>query len=91
MLATGTQRVARATHNIYAYRIMSGGDVIEHYEDDGKYGAGRRLLDLLRDNEISDRMICVTRWYDGSHLGPVRFNHILDAGKRVLQLQAIHN
>jgi len=37
---------------------MSGGGVIEHYEDDGEYRAGRRLLDLLRDNDISDQMIC---------------------------------
>ena len=79
-------RVARATHNIYAYRIMSGGGVFEHYEDDGEYGAGGRLLDLLLDNDICDQMICVTRWYGGTHLGPGRFNHILDAGRRVLEL-----
>jgi len=70
---------------------MSGGDVIEHYEDDGEYGAGRCLLDLLRDNEISDRMICVIRWYGKSHSRPARFNHILDEGKPVLELQVIHN
>jgi hypothetical protein len=59
----GDTRVARATHNIYAYRIVSGDRTIEHYEDDGEHGAGRRLLDLLRDKDVNDRIICVTRWY----------------------------
>ena len=35
-------RVARATHNIYAYRIQMADRLVEHFEDDGEYGAGRR-------------------------------------------------
>ena len=29
-------RVERATHNTYAYRVLSDGKITEHYEDDGE-------------------------------------------------------
>ena len=74
-------RSARATHNIYAYRINSGQRIIEHYEDDGEYGAGRRLLGMLQKNDILNQLICVSRWHAGRNLGPVRFNYIEEAAK----------
>lgn len=79
-------RVARATHNIYAYRISSGPDVIEHYEDDNEWGAGSLLLKLLQDNDIKDTLVCVTRWYGGTHLGRARFDYIKNAAKEVLHV-----
>ena len=81
-------RVARATHNIYAYRLKRGTSFTEHYEDDGEWGAGRLLLKLLRDNHIEDRLVCVTRWYGGSHLGRARFDHILEAARQTLNIEA---
>jgi hypothetical protein len=77
-------RAARATHNIYAYRIVQGEQIIEHYEDDGEYGAGRRLLNLLKTNDVKNQLIVVTRWHGGTNLGPSRYNHILDAARDVL-------
>jgi hypothetical protein len=77
-------RSARATHNIYAYRIKVGQHVIEHFEDDGEYGAGRRLLALLQQMDICEQLVCVSRWYGGKHLGLARFDHITEAGKLVL-------
>ncbi len=81
-------RVARATHNTYAYRIQGGGggaQVIEHYEDDGDYGAGRKLLQLLQDKNITNQLVCVSRWAGGgTFLGPSRFQHITAAANRVL-------
>lgn len=79
-------RVARATHNIYAYRLKSSDRYIEHYEDDGEWGAGAKLLDMLRDNNIENSLVCVTRWYGGTHLGKARFNHIINAAKESLRL-----
>ena len=33
-------RIARATHNIYAYRLRAGnGSIVEHYDDDREWGA----------------------------------------------------
>jgi hypothetical protein len=78
-------RSARATHNIYAYRITSGNHTVtEHYEDDGEYGAGHRLLQLLQKQNVSNQLICVSRWYGGKHLGSARFNYVEEAGKDVL-------
>ena len=52
--------VARAKHNIYAYRLQAGNNVLEHYEDDGKYGTGRRVLQLLRDHNITGKKLCAS-------------------------------
>ena len=71
--------VARAKHNIYAYRLKSGNGYLEHYRDDGEWGAGTRLLNMLREKNISDKIVCVTRWYGGTHLGKARFDCILNA------------
>ncbi len=76
-------RVARATHNIYAYRLKNG---LEHFEDDGEWGAGRVLLKVLQDNDVTDKLVCVTRWYGGKNLGKARFDHIRDAAKTTLQI-----
>ncbi len=55
-------RVARATHNIYINRIKGvGNKVVEHYEDDGEWGAGRRLT-VLQEKAITNTLVCVTRW-----------------------------
>ncbi len=77
------ERVARAQHNIYAYRLENGH---EHCEDDGEWGAGRVLLNLLREHKITNKMVCVTRWYGGRHLGKARFDHIKEAARLTLGL-----
>ena len=82
------ERVARATHNIYAYRLQTGNGIVEHYEDDREWGAGRLLLKLLKDNDITGKLVCVTRWYGGVHLGRARFDHIQEAARDTLQLGA---
>ena len=77
-------RVARASHNSYAYRLKMGDQVIEHYEDDGDHGAGCHLLTLLRDEDITDKLVCVSTWSGGTYLGRARYGHVLDAAKLVL-------
>ena len=79
-------RVARASHNIYAYRLKSGNGFIEHYEDDREWGAGRMLLELLKKNGRENELVCVTRWYGGKRLGRKRFDHISSAAKHALQI-----
>ena len=77
-------RYARATHNMYAYRINHGGNVTEHYEDDGEHGGGRALLTMLRDKGVDNAFVCVTRWYGGTHLGKARFDYIKEAAAEAL-------
>ena len=79
-------RVARATHNIYAYRLERDGNILEHYNDDGEYGAGSHILQILQQTGKTNILICVTRWYGGRHIGPVRFNLIEEAANRAIAL-----
>ena len=78
-------RVGRATHNIYAYRIQScDGQVIEHFEDDSEWGAGRILLKELQTANTVNTLLCVTRWCGGKLLGGARFRHIAEAASQAL-------
>ena len=79
-------RVARATHNIYAYRLKCGNRYVEHFEDDREWGAGRMLLDLLRNENRDNELVCVTRWYGGKRIGKKRFDYMLGAAKEALMI-----
>ena len=48
-------------------------NVLEHYEDDGEYGAGRRVFQLLRHNDITGKK-CVRQplvWWSGPGRGKI--------------------
>ena len=62
-----------------------GSTVVEHFDDDGEFGAGHRLLELLQKQNIVNTMVCVTRWYGGKHLGPVRYQIITENAEQVLR------
>ena len=76
--------VAKATHNMYAYRLNGKNSVIENSNDDGEFGAGNKLIKLLREQNQSNVMVVVTRWYGGMHLGPQRFKCILKSATDAL-------
>ena len=78
--------VASATHNIYAYRTKDGNSIKEGFRDDGEHGAGHQILRLLREMNIENCMIVVTRWYGGQHMGPQRFTCITDSAKGAITL-----
>ncbi|ORZ40330.1 ribosomal protein S5 domain 2-type protein [Catenaria anguillulae PL171] len=83
------RRIARATHNITAYRLVlphpSGGEVVaQDCDDDGEDAAGKRLLHLLQLVDARNVWVCVSRWYGGIQLGPDRFAHINNAARQVL-------
>ena len=78
-------RVARAEHNIYAYRINSNGNHLEHFHDDGE----RVLLDMLRNSGRENVFLCVTRWTGPRKLGKKRFDIICSQAKDVLNLANI--
>ena len=45
----GNKKIANATHNMLAYRIMTGGGVVyQGCDDDGETHAGSRMLHLLQ-------------------------------------------
>ncbi|KAI9179927.1 hypothetical protein H9P43_005259 [Blastocladiella emersonii ATCC 22665] len=85
------RRIARATHNITAYRLdlphptAAGGEVVmQDCDDDGEDAAGKRLLHLLQVTGARNVWVCVSRWYGGIQLGPDRFGHINNVARNVL-------
>lgn len=76
LLATN-RKVAKATHNITAWRIKGENGVqFQDCDDDGETAAGGRVLHLLELMGVWNAMVVVTRWYGGIQLGPDRFRII---------------
>jgi uncharacterized protein UPF0029/RWD domain-containing protein len=79
------RKVARATHNITAWRIRGpDGTSYQDCDDDGEDAAGGRLLHLMQLMDVWNVMIVVTRWYGGIRLGPDRFRIINNSAREAL-------
>lgn len=80
------RRVASATHNIMAYRVAGPreGMLLQDCDDDGEAAAGGRLLHLLQVTGAVDVVAVVSRWFGGVLLGPMRFKHINNAARALL-------
>ncbi len=78
-------KIARATHNIYAYlvRLPSGVEQCD-CEDDGEKAAGARLMHMLRLMKVENTIVVVTRWYGGIHLSTDRFRHICNVARELV-------
>ena len=74
--------IAAADHNIYAYRCGSK----EGQCDDGEHRAGAKLLKLLQEQEATNTIVIMSRWYGGLHLGPKRFELINKCADDALKL-----
>jgi hypothetical protein len=88
VLATLLQdkRIARASHNMYAYRLTDErGVLVSDCEDDGESGSGAKLASLLELTRVSNVFVMVTRWFGGIHLGPARFKHIASTARLLLE------
>ncbi|TKA29469.1 hypothetical protein B0A50_03482 [Salinomyces thailandicus] len=84
LLATD-KKVAKATHNITAWRIRGEHGVqFQDCDDDGETAAGGRVLHLLELMGVWDAMVVVTRWYGGVQLGPDRFRIINQTARDAL-------
>lgn len=76
-----SKKYAKATHNSYAAVLTDGGGI---KNDDGESGAGMIILRMLEREAVFDRIVVVTRWYEGVHLGGDRFRHVQTAVKHLL-------
>ncbi len=75
------KKYAKATHNSWATRISHEGAIYETKADDGETGAGMVILRVMQKENVSDCVICVTRWFGGVKLMGDRFKHLQDATK----------
>lgn len=79
------KRVARASHNMTAWRIRGAGQSsYQDCDDDGETAAGGRLLHLMQLMDVWNVVVVVSRWYGGVHLGPDRFRLINAAARDAL-------
>ncbi|KAL9184332.1 hypothetical protein ACHAXT_002418 [Thalassiosira profunda] len=70
------KKVAKATHNMFAYRFTNDDTLISDCDDDGEKGSGSKLAALLDMTGVENVLVVVSRWYGGVHLGPARFKWI---------------
>ncbi|KAA6384658.1 MAG: putative ribosomal protein S5 domain 2-type protein [Streblomastix strix] len=76
------KNIARATHNVLAFRIPQ----LESYDDDGEDGAGSTLLYLLQKLKVENIAIVVSRWFGGILLGPDRFKDFCESARSALHV-----
>ena len=72
----------KSRHIICACKIP-GENVLEteEFEDDNEHGAGQILLDYIYKAKLRNCAIFVVRDYDGQHIGPIRFERMIEAAK----------
>ncbi|KAL7722545.1 impact [Entamoeba marina] len=78
------KKIAVATHNIQAYRIVNGNSTVCDFDDDGEHAAGKELLKMLEQIDAKNVCVMVSRWFGGILLGPDRFKHIVNCARDAL-------
>lgn len=79
------KKYAKADHNSWAARLSHEGVIYETKSDDGETGAGMVILRIMQKEQVSDCIICVTRWFGGTKLMGDRFKHVQDATRYVIE------
>ena len=92
MYAAVCKKEKEARHVICAVRLP-GTDfhVLDDYNDNDEHGADRLLKKILRESEMQNRALFVTRHYDGVHIGPLQFDAIRRAAVSALTIGAYNN
>jgi len=79
-------KVAKATHNILAYRFTSTAGISHSdHDDDGETAAGGRLSEIIRLMGVEDVAVIVSRWFGGTLLGADRFKIINNTARQLLE------
>jgi hypothetical protein len=74
-LMTEKPELETATHNAWAIRTSYGNSPLKQEAsfDDGEGGCGKFMLELMREADITNMVVVLTRWYGGVMLGPDRW------------------
>jgi putative IMPACT (imprinted ancient) family translation regulator len=81
------KKVAKATHNMIAYRFWDAKREcwVSDNDDDGEKGAGAKLAALLEMANVTNVIVVVSRWFGGIHLGPSRFKYFASVARDALE------
>jgi len=80
------KRIARATHNMLAYRFVDGRGVqVSDNDDDGESSSGAKIAALLELTHVNNVLVVVSRWFGGVLLGPARFKYIASTARALLE------
>ena len=76
-----------AAHNISVLRLFSTttSKTQEWWDDDGEYGAGNRIRNLLHRKNLTNIIVFLSRGTEGIHLGAKRHIHMEEAVKSALE------
>ncbi len=60
-----------AKHHVFAYIVCENGNIIEKYSDDGEPSgtAGKPILEILKQRQLYNVIIIITRYFGGILLG----------------------
>ncbi len=74
-------KLRSATHNVMGYKVGGAQDC----DDDGEHGAGKGLLFTLQQLNVDNIVVVVSRHFGGTKLGPVRFKHINNVARCLIE------
>ena len=78
---------ADATHITVAYNLDNINLEFSDYVDNGKIGAGSRLLKAMTDCKIVNSAIYLVRYHSGQNLGPRRFQVFKEMANKALDIK----
>ena len=79
------KKYMKATHNTWAARVSKDGTIFETKADDGETGAGMTILRVMQGEDVTNCVVCVTRWFGGIKLMGDRFKHVQDSTKYAIE------
>lgn len=81
------RKIARATHNMVAWRVWDEQRRVQLHDndDDGEAGAGVKMAELLHLMRVNNLVVMVSRWYGGIHLGSDRWRHIVATARQCIE------
>lgn len=60
-------------------------NIQQGFKDCGEKGAGSRILDVLVAEGAMNKLVIVSRWFGGAHIGLLRFRHIANCSAESLR------
>lgn len=79
-------KFASASHVVSAFCLPGKqAPTLQDYTDDGEFGAGRTILNLLKEEKLMNIVVFMIRFHGGQNLGPIRFEKIKKVSQSAIQ------